>query len=85
MVAERKIAAEEGKTKHDYADASSTRSGNGKNESGGTITKQLRRLGASVDWDRESVSLWMMAYLTLRSSEVFVRLYEDDLIIVVSV
>ncbi|TKB48602.1 valine--tRNA ligase [Ferrimonas sediminicola] len=49
-----------------------------KAESGGTITKQLRRLGASVDWDRERFT--MDEGLSKAVQEVFVRLYEDDLI-----
>ncbi|GAL29759.1 valyl-tRNA synthetase [Vibrio variabilis] len=43
-----------------------------------TITKQLRRLGASVDWDRERFT--MDDGLSNAVQEVFVRLYEDDLI-----
>ncbi|MBN3574227.1 valine--tRNA ligase [Vibrio neptunius] len=79
MVVERKIAAEEGKTKHDYGrDAFIDKIWEWKNESGGTITKQLRRLGASVDWDRERFT--MDAGLSNAVQEVFVRLYEEDLI-----
>jgi len=49
-----------------------------KQYSGGTITTQMRRLGASADWDRE--------YFTMDDSlsrgvvETFVRLYEQGLI-----
>lgn len=79
MVVERKVAAEEGKTKHDYGrDAFIDKIWEWKNESGGTITKQLRRLGASVDWDRERFT--MDDGLSNAVQEVFVRLYEDDLI-----
>ncbi|MUJ27049.1 valine--tRNA ligase [Aliivibrio fischeri] len=79
MVVERKIAAEEGKTKHDYGrDAFIDKIWEWKNESGGTITKQLRRLGASVDWDRERFT--MDDGLSAATQEVFVRLYEEDLI-----
>ncbi|KKD01755.1 valine--tRNA ligase [Photobacterium halotolerans] len=79
MVVERKIAAEEGKTKHDYGrDAFIDKIWEWKGESGGTITKQLRRLGASVDWDRERFT--MDEGLSNAVREVFVRLYEDDLI-----
>ncbi|MDD4862674.1 MAG: valine--tRNA ligase [Alishewanella agri] len=49
-----------------------------KAESGGTITSQMRRLGNSVDWDRERFT--MDAGLSNAVQEVFVRLYEDDLI-----
>ncbi len=79
MVVERKIAAEEGKTKNDYArDAFIDKIWEWKGESGGTITKQLRRLGASVDWERERFT--MDDGLSNAVKEVFVRLYEDDLI-----
>ncbi len=79
MVVERKIAAEEGKTKHDYGrDAFIDKIWEWKAESGGTITKQLRRLGASVDWDRERFT--MDDGLSAATQEVFVRLFEEDLI-----
>ncbi|USH02069.1 valine--tRNA ligase [Grimontia kaedaensis] len=79
MVVERKIAAEESKTKHDYGrDAFIDKIWEWKGESGGTITKQLRRLGASVDWDRERFTMDDGFYAAVQ--EVFVRLYEDDLI-----
>ena len=79
MVVERKIAAEEGKTKHDYGrEAFIDKIWEWKAESGGTITKQLRRLGASVDWDRERFT--MDDGLSAATQEVFVRLFEEDLI-----
>ncbi len=79
MVVERKIAAEEGKTKHDYGrEAFIDKIWEWKAESGGTITKQLRRLGASVDWERERFT--MDDGLSAATQEVFVRLFEDDLI-----
>ncbi len=79
MVVERKIAAEENKTKHDYGrDAFIDKIWEWKAESGGTITQQLRRLGASVDWDRERFT--MDDGLSNAVQEVFVRLYQDDLI-----
>ncbi|MFT4561636.1 MAG: valyl-tRNA synthetase [Gammaproteobacteria bacterium] len=49
-----------------------------KAESGGTITKQLRRMGASMDWSRERFTL--DAELSYAVTEVFVRLYEEELI-----
>ncbi|MEO1709085.1 MAG: valine--tRNA ligase [Pseudomonadota bacterium] len=49
-----------------------------KEESGGTITTQLRRLGASCDWSRERFT--MDEGLSRAVLEVFVRLYEDGLI-----
>lgn len=79
MVVERKIAAEENKTKQDYGrDAFIDKIWEWKAESGGTITQQLRRLGASVDWDRERFTMDEGFYRAVQ--EVFVRLYRDDLI-----
>jgi valyl-tRNA synthetase len=47
-------------------------------ESGGQIIEQLKRLGASCDWGRERFT--MDKGLSTAVREVFVRLYEDDLI-----
>ena len=49
-----------------------------KEKSGGTITQQLRRLGASVDWSRERFT--MDPDLSEAVKEVFVRLYDEGLI-----
>ncbi len=49
-----------------------------KAESGGTITRQLRRMGAAIDWNRERFT--MDDGLSEAVEEVFVRLYEDGLI-----
>ncbi len=49
-----------------------------KEESGGTIIRQLQRLGASCDWDRERFT--MDAGLSKAVREVFVRLYEEGYI-----
>jgi valyl-tRNA synthetase len=49
-----------------------------KQESGGQITKQMRREGASVDWSRERFT--MDADLTRAVREVFVRLYDEGMI-----
>ncbi|QIB66763.1 valine--tRNA ligase [Kineobactrum salinum] len=49
-----------------------------KRESGGTITRQLRRLGASLDWSRERFT--MDAGLSHAVQEVFIRLYREGLI-----
>ncbi|WP_462173359.1 valine--tRNA ligase [Pseudoalteromonas xiamenensis] len=79
MVVERKLAAEEGKSRHDLGrDEFIKKVWEWKGESGGTITRQLRRLGASVDWDRERFT--MDEGLSNAVKEVFVRLYQDDLI-----
>ncbi|KAA8999328.1 valine--tRNA ligase [Affinibrenneria salicis] len=79
MVVERKIAAEEGKTRHDYGrDAFIEKIWQWKAESGGTITRQMRRLGNSVDWERERFT--MDEGLSNAVKEVFVQLYNEDLI-----
>jgi len=49
-----------------------------KHESGGHICKQLRRLGASVDWERDRFT--MDDELSAAVIEVFVKLYDDGLI-----
>jgi valyl-tRNA synthetase len=49
-----------------------------KNESGGQITTQMRREGASVDWSREKFT--MSEELSRIVREVFVRLYQEGLI-----
>jgi len=49
-----------------------------KEESGGTITRQLRRMGCSVDWSSERFT--MDEGLSEAVKEVFVRLYEEGLI-----
>ncbi|MER3384061.1 valine--tRNA ligase [Pectobacterium aroidearum] len=79
MVVERKIAAEEGKTRHDYGrEAFIGKIWQWKGESGGNITRQMRRLGNSVDWERERFT--MDEGLSNAVKEVFVRLYKEDLI-----
>ncbi|MDA9093297.1 valine--tRNA ligase [Methylophilaceae bacterium] len=49
-----------------------------KEESGGKITQQMRRLGTSPDWARERFT--MDAGLSKSVTEVFVKLYQDGLI-----
>lgn len=49
-----------------------------KEESGNTITQQMRRLGASVDWSRERFT--MDEGLSAAVQKVFVQLYEEGLI-----
>jgi valyl-tRNA synthetase len=49
-----------------------------KKESGGQITKQMRREAASVDWSREKFT--MDEDLSRAVREVFVRLYEEGMI-----
>ena len=49
-----------------------------KAESGGTITRQLRRMGAAIDWTRERFT--MDDGLSDAVKEVFVKLHEEGLI-----
>ena len=78
MVVERQLNAES-KTRHDLGrDAFIDRVWEWKAKSGGTITRQLRRLGASLDWSRERFT--MDDGLSQAVREVFVRLYDEGLI-----
>ena len=77
-VVERQLAAE-GRSKEDLGrEAFVARVWQWKEESGGTIIRQLKRLGASCDWSRERFT--MDAGLSRAVREVFVRLWEDGLI-----
>ena len=49
-----------------------------KEHSGGQIEKQLRRMGASVDWSRDRFT--MDEGLSQAVTEVFVKLYDENLI-----
>ncbi len=78
MVVERQLA-EEGKTRHDLGrDKFIERVWDWKEHSGGTITGQLRRLGASCDWSRERFT--MDDGLSAAVRKVFVDLYKQGLI-----
>ncbi len=78
MVVERQLNAE-GKTRHDLGRQGFVeRVWEWKNHSGDTITRQLRRMGASVDWNRERFT--MDEDLSHAVREVFVRLYDEELI-----
>jgi valyl-tRNA synthetase len=69
----------EGKTRHDLGrEKFVERVWQWKADSGGQITVQLRREGASVDWSREQFTMNEDLSRTVR--EVFVRLYEDGMI-----
>src|SRR5262245_11563527 len=71
--------AQDGRTKEDLGrEAFTARVWQWKEESGGTIIRQLRRLGASCDWTRERFT--MDAGLSAAVREVFVRLWEEGLI-----
>ncbi|MBT5941619.1 MAG: valine--tRNA ligase [Rhodospirillaceae bacterium] len=78
MVVERQLA-EDGKTRHDLGRANFIDTvWKWKEESGGTIVGQLRRLGASCDWSRERFT--MDDGLSQAVRKVFVDLYKQDLI-----
>ena len=78
MVVERQLEAK-GTTRHDLGrDAFIDRVWEWKAESGGTITRQLRRLGASTDWSRERFT--MDEGLSEAVRRVFVTLYKQGLI-----
>jgi len=78
MVVERQLNGE-GKTRHDLGrEAFIERIWDWKEQSGGNITRQLRRLGSSVDWSNERFT--MDDGLSDAVQEVFVRLHEEGLI-----
>ena len=78
MVVERQMA-EEGKTRHDLGrEKFIERVWDWKAESGGAITGQLRRLGASCDWGRERFT--MDEGLSRAVRKVFVQLHKQSLI-----
>lgn len=69
----------EGKSRHDLGrEKFVERVWKWKNESGGQITVQMRREGASVDWSREKFT--MDDDLSRVVREVFVRLYDEGMI-----
>ena len=78
MVVERQLNAE-GKTRHDLGrEEFVERIWDWKELSGNTITKQLRRMGTSLDWSRERFT--MDEGLSKAVNEVFVKLHEEGLI-----
>ncbi len=78
MVVERQLNAE-GRNRHDLGrEKFVERVWEWKAESGGTINKQMRRLGNSVDWNRDRFT--MDEGLSKAVTEVFVKLHEQDLI-----
>jgi len=78
MVVERQMEAKQDKrtnySREDFID----KVWEWKEESGGTITRQLRRLGCSMDWSREQFT--MDPHFTAAVTKVFVDLYEKGLI-----
>ena len=78
MMVERQLA-KEGKKRRDMGrEKFVERVWEWKREYGGAILDQMKRLGASVDWDREYFT--MDENLSRAVREVFVRLYEEGLI-----
>jgi len=78
MVVERQLK-QEGKTRHDLGrDAFIERVWQWKEQSGGTINRQLRRLAASPDWNRERFT--MDEGMSEAVRKVFIQLYDDGLI-----
>ncbi|WP_133863127.1 MULTISPECIES: valine--tRNA ligase [Pseudomonas] len=78
MLVERRIGAE-GLSRHDLGrEKFLEKVWEWKNESGGNISRQIRRLGSSVDWSRERFT--MDEGLSEAVKEAFVRLHEDGLI-----
>jgi valyl-tRNA synthetase len=77
-VVEKQLAAE-GRSRHDLGrEAFIDRVWTWREESGGAILRQLRKLGASCDWQREAFTFDEQRSAAVR--EVFVSLYEQDLI-----
>ncbi len=78
MMVERQLA-EEGKTRQELGrEAFVERVWDWKRHYGGAILAQMKRLGASVDWQREYFT--MDERLSVAVREAFVRLYEQGLI-----
>jgi valyl-tRNA synthetase len=86
IVVERQLQ-EESKTRHDFGrEKFVERVWAWKQQSGSTITRQMRRLGASANWDYADTEGQRAGYFTMDAKmsravvEVFVRLYEEGLI-----
>jgi len=86
IVVERQLQ-EEGKTRHDLGrEKFVERVWAWKQQSGSTITRQMRRLGASANWAYADTGAQRAGYFTMDAKmsravvEVFVRLYEEGLI-----
>ncbi|WP_288441964.1 valine--tRNA ligase [uncultured Pseudomonas sp.] len=78
MLVERQLEAK-GQSRHDLGrEAFLEKIWEWKDQSGGNISRQIRRLGSSVDWSRERFT--MDDGLSEAVKEAFVRLHEDGLI-----
>jgi valyl-tRNA synthetase len=78
VLLERQLAAEETSKESLGREKFLERAWKWKEESGGTIVRQLKRLGASCDWSRERFT--MDPGLSRAVREVFVRLWDEGLI-----
>jgi valyl-tRNA synthetase len=78
MVVERQMEAQGDKRSNYSREAFIDKVWDWKAESGGTITRQLRRLGCSMDWSREQFT--MDPHFTKAVVKVFVDLYNQGLI-----
>ena len=85
IVVERKLQSEEGKTRHDMGTSPAEARKNfvskvweWKEESGSTITRQMRRMGDSVSWKHEYFT--MDPKMSKVVTSTFVQLYEQGLI-----
>ncbi|MEZ5743393.1 MAG: valine--tRNA ligase [Sphingomonadaceae bacterium] len=78
MVVERQMEAKQDKRTNYSREAFVEKVWEWKAESGGQITRQLRRLGCSMDWSREQFT--MDDHFTKAVLKVFVDLYNDGLI-----
>ncbi|MFN2098665.1 valine--tRNA ligase [Altererythrobacter sp. MF3-039] len=78
MVVERNLASQGVKRTDMSREAFNDHIWEWKEQSGGTITRQLRRLGCSMDWSREQFT--MDEHFSQAVLKVFVDLYKDGLI-----
>ncbi|MBU6266315.1 MAG: valine--tRNA ligase [Sphingomonadales bacterium] len=78
MVVERQLEARQDKRTNYTREAFIDKVWEWKAESGGTITRQLRRLGCSMDWSREQFT--MDPHFTRAVVKVFVDLYNQGLL-----
>ena len=78
MVVERQLEAKQDKRTNYSREDFVAKVWEWKEESGGTITRQLRRLGCSMDWSREQFT--MDPHFSAAVTKTFVNLYNDELI-----
>ncbi|MCP4474792.1 MAG: valine--tRNA ligase [Gammaproteobacteria bacterium] len=79
MVVENRLLQQENLRRHDLGrEAFVERIWQWKTESGGNITQQMRRLGTSIDWQRECFTLDDDFYAAVQ--QIFITLYDEGLI-----